>query len=401
VSLFLVGWFAASANAEAKSLPTVPLAWFEEPEQHAPHWKVTLGPTFLLYSQRFTIQAEAIIPAHAKKSDRQADWHIILRVADEHGKWFEGSAYTHVEWKRVPPQIDNVMWSTNFFARPGTYHLVLLVYDATTEKHYLWRKSVHVERPDTLPELDRDLPMVEFINAGRMRAPLGEFLPVHSQKPVRIDVVLNLTGELQLGLHDDMFSWVRQSYVEGTLHGATGVFSQLKPDHGCVRVSAVDILHLDVTLDRTLANPESDWRNVHDSIIKNRDTSQVDVRTLAGRTKAREFFHRFLDRVISDNTGCGTDSGHIQRAVVVVSDSLVFPKGTDTEPVAPANEQAARFFHVRISPEHRPADDQVGHMLDPLHPRRFNVTSPKQLRQAVAEIIKEIEGAAVPHAAGY
>src|SRR5207245_10117156 len=133
-------------------------------------------------------------------------------------------------------------------------------------KHYLWRKSVHVEIPDALPELDRDLPIVEFIDPSRLRAPLGEYLPIHSQKPVRIDVILNLTGELQLGLHSDMFSWIRQIQLEGTLHGATGVFSQLKPDHGCVRVSAVDILHLDVTLDRTLANPESDWRKVHNSI---------------------------------------------------------------------------------------------------------------------------------------
>jgi hypothetical protein len=396
----LVALFTPGASA-ATSVPKIPLAWFEEPEQHASHWKVTLGPAFLLYSQRFTIQARAVFPAHAKKSESQPDWHIILRVADEHGNWFAGSDYDHVELSRIPPKVDRVTWSTNFFARPGSYQLVLLAYDATSEKHYLWRKSVHVETPDALPELDRDLPIVEFIDPSRLRAPLGEYLPIHSQKPVRIDVILNLTGELQLGLHSDMFSWIRQIYVEGTLHGATSVFSQLKPDHGCVRVSAVDILHLDVTLDRTFANPESDWRNVHNSILRNRDTSKVDIRTLTGRTKAREFFHQFLDRVISDSTGCGQDSGNIERAVVVVSDSLVFPKGIDTEPVVPRNLQAARFFHVRISPEHQPAYDQVGHMLDPLHPRRFDVTSPKQLRHAVAEIIRDIENTTVPHTAGY
>ena len=394
----LVHSVAIGARAVTSS-PKIPLSWFEETEQHAPHWKVTLGPPYLLYSQRFVIDASAVFPARVKKSERQPDWHIILRVADQNGKWFTGSDYTHVEWNRIPSKVDRVVWSTSFFARPGTYQLVLLAYDAETEKHFLWRKSVQLEKPDVLPDLDRDLPMVEFITPGRIRAPLGELLPIRSAKPVRIDVVLNLTGELQLGLHGDLFSWIRQSYVEGTLQGATGIFSQLKPDFGCVRVSAVDILHLDVTLDRAPADPESDWRSVRNAIVKNRDTSKVDVRTLAGRTKAREFFHQFLDRVISDNTGCGKESTGTDRAVVVVSDSLVFPKGTDTEPVTPRYQQDARFFHVRISSSLIPTYDQVAHMLDPLHPRRFDVTSPKQLRHAVAEIIKDIEGATT-HPAG-
>jgi hypothetical protein len=112
-------WIALAvpcAAVEPATSHRIPLAWFNEPEQHAPHWKVTLGPVSLLYSQRFVIHAEAILPSRLKKGERESDWHIIFRVADEHGKWFDGASYTHLEWKRVPAKVENVMWSIAVFS---------------------------------------------------------------------------------------------------------------------------------------------------------------------------------------------------------------------------------------------------------------------------------------------
>jgi hypothetical protein len=353
-----------------------------------------LGPASLLYSQRFVIHAEAILPSRLKKRDRESDWHLIFRVADEHGKWFDGASYTHLEWKRVPAKVENVIWSIGVFARPGNYQVVLLAFDESSGKHFIWRKLVKVEKPDVLRDLDRNLPVVEFMDSERSVMPVGEYIPIQNRTPVRIDVVLNLTGELQLGLHRDFFSWVRQRYVEGTLQGATGVFSQLQPASGCVRLSAVDILHVDTALDRAIPDPASDWQSVNKAITKNRDVSKVDVRTLAGRTKARRFFHQFLDQVIADPTGCRANSPQTDRAVIVVSDSLNFPKGADSDPVtAPPELRGARFFHVRITSNFVPTYDQVARMLDPLHPRRFDVRSPSELRRAVAAIISDIETA--------
>jgi hypothetical protein len=344
-----------------------------------------------MYSQRFLVHANAILPARLKKGEREPDWHIVLRVADENGKWFDGADYTHLEWKEVPAKVEAVMWSTDFFVRPGTYQLVLLAYDDSAKKHFVWRKVVKVDRPDVLPDLDRDMPQMQFAFAGPI-IPVGEYLPIKNRNPVRVDVVLNLTGDLQLGLHKDFFSMIRQRYVEGTLQGATGVLSQLKPESGCVRLSAVDILHVDTALDRSIPDPASDWRSVSRAIAKNRDTTKVDVRTLSGRTKAREYFHKFLDGVLADSAGCGDDSHHVDRAVIVVSDSLNFPKGANSDPVtAPPELRGARFFHVRITSNFIPTYDQVARMLDPLHPHRFDVKSPKELRHAVASIISDIE----------
>lgn len=67
----------------------------------------------------------------------------------------------------------------------------------------------------------------------------------------------------------------------------------------------------------------------------------------------------------------------------------------------PPEDRKALFFHVRLSytffyrkngfPAAITAFDEVGHMLGPLHPHNFGVVEPKDLRRAVAEIVKEIE----------
>ncbi|HLH06899.1 MAG TPA: hypothetical protein VKW78_06665 [Terriglobales bacterium] len=140
--------------------------------------------------------------------------------------------------------------------------------------------------------------------------------------------------------------------------------------------------------------------------------ASVDVDTLLGRHEAREFFHPFLANVINDSNGCGAGVAPPRRAVIIVSDSMVFPGGRDKEPLSLPEQSSIRFFQVRFSytefatPFYSGRNklggvvagmynsttfDEVAHMLGELHPRHFDVTEPRELRHAAAEIIKEIE----------
>jgi hypothetical protein len=185
------------------------------------------------------------------------------------------------------------------------------------------------------------------------------------------------------------------------MRGAAGVLPQLAPAQGCVRVSAIDILRLKVVLDRSSADPATNLNKIQQAISTLRYNASIDVHTLAGRTKAREFFHQFLEKVIDGNSGCSEAVPNVGRVIIVVSDSLMFPKGVDREPVSPPEDRNARFFHVQLSytlfytensfPAAVTTFDEVGHMLGPLHPHNFAVVEPKDLRHAVAEIVKEIE----------
>ena len=388
------------APAQESNLRGIPIAWFEEPDQHAPHWRVHFDPPTLTYSQRFVVSVRAILPANGKEP--HPDWHILLRIADKSGRWFQNYDSFRVDLRGVPPKSGPLLWRGYAFVQPGTYRLALVAYDAINERHFVWHKMMRVDRPSVLPDVDRDLPTVEFVDLSQIPPPpIPEYLPVHTQAPVQIDVVFNLTGDEQLSLTPHNLDSSRRPYVEYALRGATALLSQLAPSQGCVRVSAIDILRLKVLLDRSSADAASNLNRIQQAIPIALDNSAVEVHTLAGRTKAREFFDQFLEKVISDNATCSTRLPNANRAIILVSDSLIFPEGTDREPVSTPEHRNALFFLVRFSytlfytrdsfPTAVTTFDEVGHMLGPLHPRYFNVAEPNGLRRAVAEIVKDIE----------
>jgi hypothetical protein len=389
-AVLLSAFLPVCAQGQHAGLPTIPLDWFNEPEAHHKHWKVQLGSVTSSYSQRLVIRTSGIFKVR-NKDGPPPNLHLVLRVADEQGKWFDGSDYSHLDFATVPPKTEAVEWHANIFVQPGTYQVVLLAYDAAAKQHYVWRNTVKVDRPHVLPDLDRTLPMVEFYNAGKPHVPLGEHLPIQNQRPLRIDIVLNLTGDLQMSVTPGRWRAFRQITVESALMGAVSALSQLRPATGCVHVSAIDIVHLEMIRDRAVADPQLDWLKVRQALLKNRDQTTVDVRTLDGRNKARIFFRQFLEGVISDNTGCGPDLTKTDRAVIVVSDSLMFPPGTDNESISFPQPSGSRFFHVQIRLNGIAVFDQVGHMLQSLHPRHFGIDDPGDLRKALAGIISDLE----------
>jgi len=399
--------FSVHALAQESNLRNIPIAWFEEPDKHAPHWHVHFDPPTLTYSQRLVLGVRATLPP--KGTERRSDWHILLRIADKSGRWFQDYEYFRVDLRRMPPEAKPVLWQGHAFVQPGTYRLALVAYDAINERHFVWGKMMRVDRPSVLPDIDRDLPKVEFVDLSQIRPPIPEYLPVQTQAPVQIDVVFNLTGNQELSLTPNNLDSFRHPNLESGMRGAAGVLSQLAPAQGCVRVSAIDILRLKVALDRSSADPASTLNQIQQATPSDRDKATIDAHALVGRTKAREFFHQFLEKVISDNAACSTQLPKADRAIIVVSDSLIFPEGTDREPVSPPEHRNALFFHVQFSytwfttknsmPTAVTAFDEVGHMLEHLHPRHFDVAEPNGLRRAVAEIVKDIEASTTGSAA--
>lgn len=371
-------------------LPQFRDEWFSEAENHHDHWKVEIGPPILTYSQRIAIPTSALIPLPHKNEPRP-ELFFVIRIADDKGHWFPGADYDYINLADVHEKAGNVNWHTAVYVRPGKYSIAVVIFDAQTKQHFVWRKSLTVEREHLLPDLDQSLPPVEFADARGVHAPLGEHLPIGNRKPLRVDVVLNLTGDLQMTVAPGRWRAFRHYSVESALMGAVSALTQLQPAVGCVRVSAVDIVHREIARDRALADPGTDWVKVRETLKKNRDESTVDVRTLEGRVKSRQFFHDMLSRVISDNSGCGPDLVATERAVVVVSDSLMFPSGSTDEPVPTPPLGNARFFHVQIRLNGMPVFDQVGHMLHDLHPRHFGIDDPRDLRKALAGIISDLE----------
>jgi len=398
--------FSLHALAQGANLREIPIAWYEEPEQHAPHWHIDYDHPTLDFSQRLVVGVRATVPADVK--GRRPDWHIYLGIADGNGRWSLNYDHSHIDLRQVPPNAKPLRWHGYAFVRPGTYRIALVAYDAINERHFVWRKMMQVDRPSVLPEIDRDLPTVEFVDADRIPPPIPEYIPIHTQAPMRVDVVFNLTGNDQLSLTPNDSDSFRHPNLESGMRGAAGVLSQLAPAQGCVRVSAIDILRLKVVLDRSPADAPSNVNRVQQAIPSLRDNAAIDIHSLMGRTKAREFFHQFIDKVVSDNAACGPEFVGVGRAIIVVSDSLVFPENSDRTPVVASQSRSSLIFLIRFSSpsirvstadsaefpgaiDARYSLDEVGYMLSSLHPRNFDVVEAKDFRRAVAEIVQDIE----------
>jgi hypothetical protein len=398
--------FSLHAFAQGANLREIPIAWYEEPEHHAPHWHIDFDHPTLDFSQRLVVGVRATVPADVR--GRRPDWHIYLGIADGNGRWSVNYDHSHIDLRQVPLNAKPLLWHGYAFVRPGTYRIALVAYDAINERRFVWRRMVQVDRPSVLPDIDRDLPTVEFVDPDRIPPPVPEYIPIHTHAPMRVDVVFNLTGNEQLSLTPNDLDSFRHPNRENGMRAAAGVLSQLAPAQGCVRVSAIDILRLKIVLDRSPADASSNLNRVQQAIPGLRDNAAIDIHSLMGRTKAREFFHQFVDKIVSDNAACSPEFVGAGRAIIVVSDSLVFPENSDTTAVVASQSRSSLIFHIRFSsPSIRvstadsaefpgPIDvryslDEVGHMLSPLHPRNFAVVEPKDLRRAVAEIVQDIE----------
>ena len=171
--------FSLHALAQESPLQHIPIAWFEEADQHAPHWRVQFDPPTLTYSQRLVVGVRAVVPANG--NERGPDWHILLRIADESGIWFQNYDFFRVDLRSMPPKAEPVVWHGYAFVQPGTYRLTLVAYDAIKERHFVWRKTLRVDRPSVLPDIDRSLPQVEFVDLSHIRPPIPEYLPVHTR----------------------------------------------------------------------------------------------------------------------------------------------------------------------------------------------------------------------------
>src|SRR5215831_7418851 len=126
--------FSHHALAQESTLRHLPIAWFEEADHHAPHWRVQFDPPTLTYSQRLIVGVRAIVPANG--SERGPDWHILLRIADESGRWVQNYDYFRVDLRLMPPKAEPVAWHGAAFVQPGTYRLALVAYDAINERHF-------------------------------------------------------------------------------------------------------------------------------------------------------------------------------------------------------------------------------------------------------------------------
>jgi hypothetical protein len=384
----------------SETRPPLPIdGWLRGVDRQDFPWKIYLSAPRLTFQQRYLVQVRVNIAAEIlQNAAPRADLHFLVKVSDDRGHWLSGENYNHLS---IPPGLNadsEIEFDSGLYLRPGSYTIAVIAYDSVHSNGNLWRRPLRVRplKDDPLPQLDRDLPQVEFVSefpsdsltafgpSNDQTWPLGhgrEWLAVSNARPIRIDLIMDFSG------WTDPAQAYRQSV--GRLLQIGSVISHLAPRRGCIRVSSLDVFRMRTILDRVDAG-DLDWDIVQRSTT-HLDQFTVDVHALEKRKQVAEFFRRFLKQAVSDPAGCGSDL-EVPLHVVIVAPTgrLQFPSGTRFERVELEACDECRFYYLR--PEGYGFDD-VERILKSLRARQYALSGPREFRRALAKIILDVEAA--------
>src|SRR5258708_39269300 len=133
----------------------------------------------------------------------------------------------------------------SLFVLPGDYRIRLAMYATATGEHGVKQEKMHVAalKSDPLPEMWHDLPAVEFIDPSEppeswyLPSLKGRLhLPVTSKKPVRVEVLVNLTPSERLS-----GSSRAQNRSLGALIPALKTISQIDLRNGSMNIELLDL----------------------------------------------------------------------------------------------------------------------------------------------------------------
>lgn len=398
---------ASAQESDAGTLPFDPDEWLQGPDRRDLEWKVKIIKPSLTLQQRYLLQVDARMKAGQwKKRGIVGDLHFVLKVADSEDNWMRGYSYTYLS---VPAELQSyhyIQCVTGVYLRPGKYTIALIVYEANLKQVNIWRKKVEFKNPEgkLLPELDRDLPAVDFIDGTPEyvmdfdRAPsfmdslwpLGagmEWLPVGNRSEVCVDLVINVSYSQVLRGKSLQQWWLNYQMNASYVLQTGSVISHLGLSKGCVRVSIVDVLSMKTLFDRE--NAEGfDWQEAG-RVVREQNRFTIDIDRLSRYTQASAYFNARLSEILEGGS-CRSGEAATKRAVVVVSNQQVFPPETEIIEISPKSSEKPRFYYFCINDRAYISGD-IQKMLKPAKPRSFLIRRPHDFRKALSDLILDLE----------
>jgi hypothetical protein len=388
---------AGASGANEEGPPFDVDRWLNGPDREDFPWDVRVSTPSLTLQQRYRVEIRAFFDGGGlRDSTIQHDLHFVLKVATEDNNWVSGYSHTRVPFPPREYNFNVIEFSDGLYLRPGRYTLALIVYDPILKKGNVWRKRVKVSpiTGDILPELDRDLPDIEFTSKERPLAEGKEWLPVKNSRSLCIDIVANTSmdwhHERRLGV---LYSargrgWASSPSVTSTdILQVASVLSHLGLRKGRVRVSIVDPLWM-----KTLFNREDaavfDWQRAS-QVVEMRDPDTIDIGLLVSQMQASAYLVDKLHEILKDDA-CAPGTESPLKIVIVVSTYMVFAKQTAIRQIVPQDPASVRFFHFRI-PKGIPADDDLYKMLKPTNPQTVTVAGGLSFRKDLAVLISRLE----------
>jgi hypothetical protein len=348
--------------------------------------KVRIYKPVLMFQQQYLVVVRGLFPSRIVESGGVRHLHLLLKVQDERGNWLEGGDYEDFE---IPPDLlgHEVEYLAGVYVRPGTHRIGIAVYDSVLGKANVYHRTVHAPlvKRDPMPELDALLPEAEF--PGRFPKS-GELWPlstklkrikVANSEPARLDVVVNVSKVSQWGGFY-LYNLTRELQT-------ASVLGRLQLAKGCVRVSVIDSMRMNVVVDRKNAD-EVDWSKLQEQ-VEGLDQNTIDIKVLENQKKVARFTHDFFQTLANDSGGCGKASESLSPYIAVVSHDFVFPDGAKIPKVSDIEGSQFFYLHQGLGGGWM---DAMGQILNSAKTENIRSLSPEESRRAIARIISRIAG---------
>ncbi len=399
--------------------------WLTGPPRADLRWFIHASPPalsrFERLSARFSIRVNG---SEMQRRRGKGALLLIVQLQDSRGRNYE----THHLLDLREPQyksanhVDYAEWSAPAFLVPGDYQVTFAIADMTTGEHNLATRKLRVAPlpGDPLPDSWRNMQPVEFIQSMEPpdiwflpEATARLWLPVVSKRPVHVDVLVNTSVS-----ETSRAAQRRPQQSVGSLLGALKVLAQLNiPDR------RLDVALVDITRRRTTFTEDSvtelDWPRLKAALgVTNPGT--IDVGELKNRDQEVQFFLREIAARIVAPPG-----GPALRVLIVLSPPMAFPSAVNRTPIEPPAGAACLVFYIRYQTVAGRAmsaapwfarftgtssslevdrlqrgpmlygglQDELAQTVKPLHPHVFDIFTPRDFRNAIASILREISAA--------
>lgn len=384
------------------------------------HWDVRVSEPVLSSHQRLATRVNVQVDgAELAKRRGQGQFLVLVQVNDEQGRAWQ--SHQEIDLARMEEGIkaSNVIISQYFFVLPGDYSISIALYDSETQEHSVLKRKLHVPalKNDPLADAWHDLPAVELVvpemppDAWYLPSIAGKLrLAVETHEPVHVDLMVNLTPSERLAGSNG----VQNRNLEVLLPTAK-VLSQADWGETTLNMAWLDLSRRRVTYRQDNMHG-LEWSKAAGTLAE-LNPGMIDVKSLENRRFTAQFFLDELRRRIDAARGTAPRRTPV---VIVLSSPIQFESGQEVHPIAPDAATDAHVFYIRYRPPPPPIPlgsaaaplgrqrrrmldgpvparpssavlvDQLEPMLKPFDPKLFEVTTPEQIRKALAVIFAEI-----------
>ena len=378
-----------SADESTLDLKSIPISdWINAGEHAEISWSLQLTDPYLRVDQRLEISY--MVRINARDLNRIGTTHelfFISRISSSDGEWLDQPHILHRELEKELPKGTQMDVLTRVCVQPGDYLLWLILYDRQTGKHNVARRRLRVPelRGDPLPDLYRRMPLVEFPQTdesdengpGFLKGQLN--LPVHNRHALAVELVSTLSLPEQWAGR----TRVLRTHSDVTV-GALAALSQMDLDEGTVSITGLDLARRQVLFEQPSVRPV-DWTSLTEALRK-AQSPEVSATQLQGSKNNGAFFRDFLNQQIGGEHSVESPV----RVIIVVTSSQLFERGSDLTPLQFEGDCHCRIYHLRFRLNLTDVFDEIEKIIKPLHPRTFNLMTPRDLRKAIAEIVSDL-----------